>query len=125
VGIATEITNLEWAQWLEQVFRGHDFDLTIISHTEPMDIGIYARDNYYFQYDSADMKTIMAELEVTSDPEARTALLHAAQRHIAEDFVVAFLFQLAKTGVANADIEGLWENAPVPANDLTGVRWAR
>ncbi|MCH8467454.1 MAG: ABC transporter substrate-binding protein [Roseinatronobacter sp.] len=125
VGIATEITNLEWAQWLEQVFRGHDFDLTIISHTEPMDIGIYARDEYYFQYDSADMKAIMAELEVTSDPEARTALLHRAQRHIAEDFVVAFLFQLAKTGVANADIEGLWENAPVPANDLTGVRWAR
>jgi peptide/nickel transport system substrate-binding protein len=125
VGIATEITNLEWAQWLEQVFRGHDFDLTIISHTEPMDIGIYARDNYYFQYDSADMKAIMAELEVTSDPEARTALLQAAQRHIADDFVVAFLFQLAKTGVANADIEGLWENAPVPANDLTGVRWAR
>ncbi len=125
VGIATEITNLEWAQWLEQVFRGHDFDLTIISHTEPMDIGIYARDNYYFQYDSADMKAIMAELEVTSDPDARTALLQAAQRHIADDFVVAFLFQLAKTGVANADIEGLWENAPVPANDLTGVRWAR
>ena len=51
VGIGTEIENLEWAQWLEQVFRGKDFDLTIVSHTEPMDIGIYANPEYYFQYD--------------------------------------------------------------------------
>jgi peptide/nickel transport system substrate-binding protein len=51
VGIETEIENLEWAQWLEQVFRGKDFDLTIVSHTEPMDINIYARPDYYFQYD--------------------------------------------------------------------------
>lgn len=43
VGIETQITNLEWAQWLEEVFRGKDFGLTIVSHTEPFDIGIYAR----------------------------------------------------------------------------------
>ena len=42
VGIETEISNLEWAQWLEQVFKGKDYDLTIVSHTEPMDINIYA-----------------------------------------------------------------------------------
>ena len=35
----------------------------------------------------------------------------------------AFLFQLAKIRVADARIEGLWENAPTPANDLTKVRW--
>ncbi len=123
VGIATEITNLEWAQWLEQVFRGKDFDLTIVSHTEPMDIGIYARPDYYFQYDSKEFQAIIAELSETSDPARRTELLQAAQRKIAEDQVNAFLFQLAKAGVANAKIEGLWENAPVPANDLTAVRW--
>ena len=37
--------------------------------------------------------------------------------------VNVFLFQLAKTGIANAKIEGLWENAPTPANDLSKVRW--
>ncbi len=48
IGIEAEIVNVEWAQWLEQVFKGKDFGLTIVSHTEPMDIGIYARDDYYF-----------------------------------------------------------------------------
>ncbi len=125
VGIETEIENLEWAQWLEQVFRGKDFDLTIVSHTEPMDINIYARPDYYFQYDNPDFQELMAELDVIADPAVRSDLLRQAQTMIAEDHVNAYLFQLAKTGVAKAGIKGLWANAPTQANDLTGVRWTQ
>lgn len=124
VGIETEISNLEWSQWLEQVFKGHDFDLTIVSHTEPMDINIYARPDYYFAYAKPDFVALMDKLAVTTDAAARSETLKAAQTMIAEDHVNAFLFQLAKTGVANAGIEGLWENAPTQANDMTGVHWA-
>lgn len=123
VGIDVQITNLEWAQWLEQVFKAKDFDLTIVSHVEPADIGIYARPDYYFQYGRPEFVAIMDKLAVTSDPAQRTALLHDAQRMIAEDYVNVYLFQLAKTGVANAKIDGLWVNSPTPAIDLTGVRW--
>lgn len=123
IGIDLEISNLEWAQWLEQVFKGKDFDLTIISHTEPMDIGIYARDGYYFQYESPEFKAIMEELNETTDETERAEILKKAQRHIADDAVNGFLFELAKPGVWNAKVKGLWENAPVQANDLTGVYW--
>ena len=123
VGIQTEITNLEWAQWLEQVFKGHDFDLTIVSHTEPMDINIYARPDYYFGYGKPDFVALMETLTKTTDPAARSDLLKQAQAMIAKDYVNAYLFQLAKTGVANAKIEGLWENSPTQANDLTAVHW--
>jgi peptide/nickel transport system substrate-binding protein len=105
------------------VFKGKDFDLTIVSHTEPADIGIYGREDYYFQYADPGFQEIMAELDVTADPSERSALLKDAQQKIAEDFVNAYLFQLAKTGVANAKIEGLWENSPTQANDLTAVHW--
>jgi len=81
VGIETEISNLEWAQWLEQVFRGDDFDLTIVSHTEPMDIGIYARDKYYFNYHSDRFNAVMAELAASvGDSEAAPALLRGTGR---------------------------------------------
>ena len=125
VGIETEITNLEWAQWLEQVFRGYDFDLTIVSHTEPADINIYARPEYYFQYDNADFQGLMEQLNAETDPLARSAILRLAQEMISEDYVNAYLFQLAKTGVANANITGLWENSPTQAVDLTGVSWTQ
>lgn len=123
VGIETEITNMEWAQWLEQVFKGKDFDLTIVSHTEPADINIYARPDYYFQYDDPGFQSLMALLEETTDPATRGDLLKAAQGKIAMDYVNGYLFQLAKSGVANAKIDGLWANAPTQANDLTGVSW--
>ena len=124
VGIGTEIENLEWAQWLEQVFRGKDFDLTIVSHTEPMDIGIYANPDYYFQYDSAAFQGLIDDLKLATAPADRTRILQAAQKQIAGDYVNGYLFQLARTGVANARINGLWENAPTQANDLTGVSWS-
>ena len=124
VGIQTEISNLEWAQWLEQVFRGKDYGLTIVSHTEPMDIGIYARPDYYFRYDNPAFQTLMTDLRSESDPATRSAMLQNAQTIISEDYVNGFLFELAVPTVANAKIRGLWENAPTQATDLTGVSWA-
>lgn len=123
VGIETETTNMEWAQWLETVYKNHDFDLTLISHVEPLDVGIYARDGYYIGYDNPDYRALMDRLKAAIDPAERSALLKQAQEMLADTHPVAFLFQLAKTGVADARIEGLWENAPSPANDLTAVRW--
>ena len=124
VGIQTEITNLEWAQWLEEVFRGKDFGLTIVSHTEPFDIGIYARPDYYFQYDNPEFQELMNILTATTDPEARSALLETAQKTIADDYVNGYLFQLAFPTVADARLSGLWQNAPTQATDLTGVSWS-
>ncbi|MEX0303151.1 MAG: ABC transporter substrate-binding protein [Leisingera sp.] len=124
VGIKAEIINVEWAQWLETVFRGKNFGLTIVSHTEPMDIGIYARPEYYFQYDSKPFQDLMAQLNATTDPGARTALLQEAQEMIAADYVNGYLFQLAKLGVAKAGLQGLWENAPTAAIDLSALSWA-
>ncbi len=67
VGIDAEIVNVEWAQWLEQVFKNKDFGLTIVSHTEPMDIEIYARPDYYFGYDDPVMRALIHGLDATAD----------------------------------------------------------
>ena len=123
VGIDLEIIPVEWAQWLDQVFKAKDYDLTIVSHTEPNDIGIYARDDYYFQYNNPAFNEIISKLDVTSDPDMRKSLFGEAQQMIANDAVNGFMYQLPKIGVWDAKIEGLWENSPVQANDLTGVRW--
>ena len=124
VGIKAEINNVEWAQWLETVFKGKNFGLTIISHTEPMDIGIYANPDYYFQYNNPDFQALMTKLNGTTDPDMRTQMLGDAQRMISEDYVNGYLFQLAMLSVAKAGLQGLWTNAPTQATDLTGVSWA-
>ena len=124
VGIKAKITNVEWAQWLESVFRGKNFGLTIVSHTEPMDIGIYANPDYYFQYDNPDFQALITDLNSTTDPDKRTSMMQQAQQIIADDYVNGYLFQLANTSVARAELQGLWANAPTQATDLTAVSWA-
>jgi len=123
VGIETEISNLEWAQWLEQAFKGYDYGLTIVSHTEPMDIGIYARPEYYFQYDNPAFQRLIADLDAENDPAKRTEMMQEAQKIISEDYVNAYLFQLAQTSVVNSKLKGIWPDAPTQAVDLTAVYW--
>lgn len=124
VGITAEISNLEWAQWLEEVFKAKDFGLSIVSHTEPMDIGIYADPEYYFQYDNPDFQALMETLNATTDPVTRSALLADAQTMISEDYVNGYLFQLAVPTVAKSGLNGLWLDQPTAAVDLTGVSWS-
>jgi peptide/nickel transport system substrate-binding protein len=106
------------------VFRGKNFGLTIVSHTEPMDIGIYANPEYYFQYDNKDFQDLIAKIGVTADPEMRNQMLQEAQQIIADDYVNGYLFQLAYPSVAKAGVQGLWTNAPTQATDLTAVSWS-
>jgi peptide/nickel transport system substrate-binding protein len=100
------------------VFRGKDYGLTIVSHTEPFDIGIYGRPDYYFQYDNPAFREVMAALAATTAPAKRSELIGQAQTIISEDYVNGYLFQLAFPTVADARLTGLWKNAPTQA-----VRW--
>ena len=123
IGVTVELVPVEWAQWLSDVFKAKNYDLTIISHVEPMDLDIYARDDYYFDYHNPTYKAVISELAATSDETKRLELIGQAQKILTDDSVNVFLFLLPKSGVWNAKLKGLWENAPLPVNDLTEVEW--
>ena len=92
-GIRLRIENLEWAQWLDQVYARNDFDMTIVGHAEPLDYDIYARDGYYFGYSDPKFKALIGALDDTVDPGRRRGLLQQIQRKLADDAVNGFLFQ--------------------------------
>lgn len=123
VGMEPRVVPVEWAEWLSRVFTEHDYDLSIVAHTEPDDIGIYVRPGYYFGVPNDRLAEVIASLDNETDPAGRNALLGEAQRTVADQAVNAFLFQLPKVGVWDRRLEGLWQNAPIQANDVTAVRW--
>jgi peptide/nickel transport system substrate-binding protein len=123
VGIKAKLVPIEWGQWLEQVFARTDYDATIISHTEARDLDIYAREKYYYNYVSPEYKALYKQFVETVDYKAQLELVGKLQIKLAEDEPNVFLFALAKVGVANAKLRGLWDNDPIPANDMTGVSW--
>ncbi|MET0428613.1 MAG: ABC transporter substrate-binding protein [Microvirga sp.] len=124
VGVELKIIPTEFpAKWIEEVFKNKDYDITIVSHTEPLDIDIFARDTYYFNYRNNRFKAVIAEAAKTTDETARFDKYREAQKILAEDVPALFLFQLPKLGVWNAKVKGLWENSPIPSNDVTEVTW--
>jgi peptide/nickel transport system substrate-binding protein len=124
VGVEAKIVNVEWAQWLSGVFKEKNYDLTIISHVEPMDLTtVYADPNYYIQYDSQEFRDIMHKANTTVGVAERNGYLAQAQKKLAEDAVNVFLFQLQQITVANAKLQGLWKDSPIFANDMSAVYW--
>lgn len=125
VGIKLELINVDWGKWLEDVLTNKDFDLTIVSHVEPFDIGIYADPNYYFGYDNPEVQALNEKLNATTDEAMRKDLAQQIQTIIAKDAVNGYLFELAQTGVWNARLEGMWQNAPIEGVVLRDIHWAR
>jgi len=123
VGIKLELINVEFAQWLEDVYSNKDFDLTIISHVEPFDIGNYANPDYYFGYDNPEFQALIETLNGTSDEARRKELAIEAQTILARDAVNGYLFELAQTGVWNAKLTGMWRNSPIEGLVLRDIRW--
>ncbi|MBL8837430.1 MAG: ABC transporter substrate-binding protein [Alphaproteobacteria bacterium] len=123
VGIRATIEPVEFAQWLQQVFQRRDFDMTIISHTEPLDIDIYARETYYFSYAKPEFRALIERINATVDETQRNALYQQAQRMLAEDSVNGFLFMLPKVTITAAALQGVWANWPIPANPIAEMRW--
>ncbi len=122
VGVTAKIENVEWAQWLSGAFKGN-FDLTVISHVEPLDFDRYADPNYYYGYSSKAYDSLLAAYNSTTDAKGKLKLLGDIQRRLAEDSVNVYLFQLPQFAVSNKRLKGLWSSSPIFANDLAALRW--
>ena len=123
VGVRVSIENLEWAQWLDQVFTRHDFDMSIVGHAEPLDYDIYARDDYYFGYSNPAFTALIAKLDDTTDAGRRRALLQDIQRKLATDAVNGFLFQYPRLEVWNRHLLGLGVDNVLGIVDLSRAHY--
>lgn len=123
VGIKARIQNVEWAQWLSATYGQKAYDLTMISHVEPLDFGNFARPNYYWGYESDKFNDLWKRIQATIKPEERNRLMAEAQKLVAEDAVAAYLYQPTWITVADARLKGLWKDMPLFVNDLAALHW--
>lgn len=123
IGIEVQLHNVEWAQWLNDTMKNRNFDLTMVSHVEPFDLGNYANPDYYWGYDSPAFRAVWEQIKNATEPAERARLLGQAQRMLAEDCVNGFLFQPQWVTIAHSHLRGLWRDMPVFVNDLSALRW--
>lgn len=123
VGIITKLHPVEWSQWLSGTYHARKYDLTLISHVEPFDLGNFARSDYYWGYQSPTFNTLFAKIQKTTRPADRARLLGDVQRLLAEDCVHAFLYQPQWVTIASKELRGLWKDMPIFVNDLSALYW--
>ncbi len=123
-GIKAKLQNVEWAQWLSGTYGSKNYDLTIISHVEPFDLGNFAKPDYYWNYQSAKFNDLYNRYKNAPREADRKKLVGDIQKLIADDCVHAFLYQPQWVSVADRNVRGLWKDMPIFVNDLSAVSWA-
>jgi peptide/nickel transport system substrate-binding protein len=121
-GFKITLDQLEFpAVWLETVFKGADYDMSIVAHVEPRDLGaVFGDPKYYTRYDNKQLQADLAAADAA--PEAQfTALMKKAARELSQDAAGDFLFLLPNLMVAEKGITGLPENAITESLDLSAL----
>ena len=123
IGIVAKIQNVEWAQWLSGTYTNKNYDLTIISHVEPFDLGNFSRPGYYWNYENPKFNALFDQIKNTPRAADRAKLLGDAQRMIANDAVHGFLYQPQWVSLASKNLKGLWKDMPIIVNDVSALTW--
>ncbi len=121
-GIDAKVENVEWGFWIDEIYKKKNYDMTIIAHTSPNDMGNFARGpKYFYGYDDATFNALWESIETESDPAKRDELLRDGQKYLSDQSVHTFLFQLPLLGVFRNEVKGYWTSAPVLYMPLKGV----
>ncbi len=109
------------AVWLKTVFNNADYDMSIVAHVEPRDLGsVFGSKKYYVRYDS---KTVQNDLKKADEgtPQQQITYMKDAAKTISKDAASDFLFLMPNLMVADKDITGLPKNAISESFDLSTI----
>lgn len=119
VGIEVDLSIVEWGTWLERIFTGGDYDMSIIGHSEPRDINVYGNPDYYYHYDNQEVRDLLEQAELANSEEQALEYYREIARTIADDAVNVWVFNPAYLVAARQELHGFWEDQPTVAIDMT------
>jgi peptide/nickel transport system substrate-binding protein len=118
-GFKVDIDQLEFpAAWLTTVFKNADYDMSIVAHVEPRDMGAVFNPTYYTRYDDPTFAKYLAQADQGSEAE-QVEFMKKAARRLSENAAADWLFVLPNLVVADKDITGLPVNAISESLDVT------
>lgn len=124
VGITLQVDEIDFAQWLKEVYGQGDYDMTIIAHVEPHDISNFADPAYYWHYDNPEFAALIAEAD-EAPAEDQVELMQRAARMLADDAAADWLFLLPNLVITSTEVSGIQVNATGLSFDLTTVATSR
>ncbi|QAY64876.1 ABC transporter substrate-binding protein [Xylanimonas allomyrinae] len=123
VGVTATISTLEFpAVWLDKVFTRHDFQMSVIQHSEANDMLTVFHRDYYLGYDDSVIAPIAARADAGTPEEFVTGMKQVA-RQIVDDAGGVVLYLAPTLIVADKGLTGIAANAVTESMDLTTLAW--
>ena len=124
VGVTATITTDEFpAVWLDKVFTRHDFQMSVIQHSEAHDLLTVFHRDYYLGYDDSKIAPLAAAADAGTS-EQYVAGMKQVVRMIVDDAGGIVLYLAPTLIVADKGLDGIQANAVTESMDLTALRWA-
>ncbi|ONI74462.1 peptide ABC transporter substrate-binding protein [Kribbella sp. ALI-6-A] len=118
-GLKVQIDQLEFpAAWLTAVLKNADYDMSIIAHVEPRDLGAVFNAKYYTRYDDPTLQQALAAADA-GDEATQVSEMKKAARRLSEQAAADWLFLIPNLMVADKDLKGLPKNAITESLDLS------
>ena len=121
-GFKVKLDQLEFpAAWLNTVFTNANYDMSIIAHVEPRDLGaVFGDPKYYTRYDNPKLRQLLQKAD-TGTQQQQIQYMQKAAKLLSQDAAADWLFLLPNLMVADKDITGLPKNAISESFDVTGL----
>ena len=121
IGVKATIEELEFSRWIDEVYTKADYDLTIVAHVEPRDLGKFADPKYYWRYGDPEFASLYAAADSAASDEQAVAGFKQAVKYLADDCAAIWLFSLPNLVITKSNISGVSTNAPGLSFDLTSI----
>ncbi|MHA7964462.1 ABC transporter substrate-binding protein [Paenibacillus sp. CAU 1782] len=126
IGVKLKIEPVEWAVWLERIYKGRDYELTIIGLDGKLDpyqiLNKYISDasNNFFNYNSPDFNATLKAAVTEVDDAKRVELYKKAQTILADDAAAIYIMDPNTNVALNKKLAG-YKQYPLYVQDLSSV----
>src|SRR5690606_31600921 len=105
----------------EEVYGGHDYDLTAVIHIEPRDVFNYGNSDYYWNYDNPEVIDLLNSARGAASVEESIDDVKQAVELIAADSPVDWLFLTVGLTASKSNITGYPINNTGARFDAAGI----
>jgi len=123
VGITVVLEPQPWPNWVQQVFVGKDYDLTVVAHVEARDLNTYDNSQfptYYWGYASPTFNQLWLAAD-QAPREQYPELMKKAARQLADDAPSVWLYMMPNLVVTKATVTGVGQNQTTDSFDVTTI----
>lgn len=125
VGISLEIVSVEFSTWLEQVYNGKEYELTLVLHVDPWTLTYYGNPDYYWNYDDTTAQQLVVAAREAADFAERDELLSELAVRVAAQAASGWLYSpqsmvIATPAVTGYPVDRIANHLPVSEISVAG-----